>query len=315
MPTTVFESPHRVAATLCEISDLLPDVELVIGRELTKLHEQIWRGRPAQAVEAFAEPRGEFTILIIPAEPEASVWSDAAVRDALSDAAEAGASRARRRAQRRRAGRAATPRGSTPCGRVDRLPPACDAENALGAFGVFGDRYGKLPTVTENILVCVAWPYANGPIHHGQLGGAYLPADIFARYHRIRGNRVAMVSGSDTHGTPITVRADEEGRRPEDVVAEFHESILETWEGIGISFDTFTTTMTDTPPRRDPRPLPPPAGERPPLHRHTGAVLRRRGEALPARPVHRRHLPTLRRHGARAATSATPADGSWTPRT
>ena len=99
--------------------------------------------------------------------------------------------------------------------------------------------------MTETILVCVAWPYANGPIHHGQLGGAYLPADIFARYHRIRGNRVAMVSGSDTHGTPITVRADEEGRRPEDVVAEFHESILETWDGIGISFDTFTTTMTD----------------------------------------------------------------------
>ncbi len=94
VPTTVFESPHRVAATLCEISDLLPDVELVIGRELTKLHEQIWRGTPAEAVEAFAEPRGEFTILIIPAEPEAPVWSDAAVSDALSEAADAGASRA-----------------------------------------------------------------------------------------------------------------------------------------------------------------------------------------------------------------------------
>ena len=99
--------------------------------------------------------------------------------------------------------------------------------------------------VTDNILVCVAWPYANGPIHHGQLGGAYLPADIFARYHRIRGNRVAMVSGSDTHGTPITVRADEEGRSPEEVVAEFHQSILDTWQGMGIAFDTFTTTMTE----------------------------------------------------------------------
>ena len=97
----------------------------------------------------------------------------------------------------------------------------------------------------ENILVCVAWPYANGPIHHGQLGGAYLPADIFARYHRIRGNRVAMVSGSDAHGTPITVRAEDEGREPGDVVAEFHQSILDTWQGMGISFDTFTTTMTD----------------------------------------------------------------------
>ena len=99
--------------------------------------------------------------------------------------------------------------------------------------------------MSDNILVCVAWPYANGPIHHGQLGGAYLPADIFARYHRIRGNRVAMVSGSDAHGTPITVRADDEGRTPAEVVAEFHQSILETWDGMGISFDTFTTTMTD----------------------------------------------------------------------
>lgn len=99
--------------------------------------------------------------------------------------------------------------------------------------------------MTDTILVCVAWPYANGPIHHGQLGGAYLPADIFARYHRIRGNRVTMVSGSDTHGTPITVRADEEGRTPKAVVEEFHQSILATWAGMGISFDTFTTTMTD----------------------------------------------------------------------
>ena len=99
--------------------------------------------------------------------------------------------------------------------------------------------------MSENILVCVAWPYANGPIHHGQLGGAYLPADIFARYHRIRGNRVAMVSGSDAHGTPITVRADDEGKTPREVVDYFHPEILRTWEGMGISFDTFTTTMTD----------------------------------------------------------------------
>ena len=99
--------------------------------------------------------------------------------------------------------------------------------------------------MSENILVCVAWPYANGPIHHGQMGGAYLPADIFARYHRIKGNRVAMVSGSDSHGTPITVRADAEGRSAEELVAEFHRSILDSWEGMGIAFDTFTTTMTD----------------------------------------------------------------------
>ncbi len=98
--------------------------------------------------------------------------------------------------------------------------------------------------MSETILVCVAWPYANGPIHHGQLGGAYLPADIFARYHRAKGNRVAMVSGSDTHGTPITVRAEAEGRTPQDVVDEFHAGFLKTWEGIGISWDIYTSTGT-----------------------------------------------------------------------
>lgn len=99
--------------------------------------------------------------------------------------------------------------------------------------------------MSETILVAVAWPYANGPIHHGQLGGAYLPADIFARYQRLRGNRVAMVSGSDAHGTPITVRAEEEGRTPAEVLAEFHASFLETWEGMGIQFDLFTSTDTE----------------------------------------------------------------------
>ncbi|MCZ6544285.1 MAG: methionine--tRNA ligase [Chloroflexi bacterium] len=98
--------------------------------------------------------------------------------------------------------------------------------------------------MSETILVAVAWPYANGPLHHGQLGGAYLPADIFARYHRIKGNRVAMVSGSDSHGTPITVRAEAEGRSPLEVFQEFHESFLETWEGMGIQFDLFTSTDT-----------------------------------------------------------------------
>ena len=59
----------------------------------------------------------------------------------------------------------------------------------------------------DKILVCVAWPYSNGDMHIGHIAGAYLPSDIFARYHRLRGNDVLMVSGSDTHGTPITIRA------------------------------------------------------------------------------------------------------------
>jgi methionyl-tRNA synthetase len=98
---------------------------------------------------------------------------------------------------------------------------------------------------TRHVLVAVAWPYANGSLHLGHMAGAYLPADIFARYHRINGDRVLMVSGSDAHGTPITVRADQEGVSPVDVVDRFHPEFLDYWERLGISFDLFTTTMTD----------------------------------------------------------------------
>jgi methionyl-tRNA synthetase len=97
----------------------------------------------------------------------------------------------------------------------------------------------------DNILVAVAWPYANGSLHAGQFAGAYLPADIFARYHRAAGNRVLMVSGSDSHGTPITVRAEREGRAPEEVFHHFHDEFLESWRQLGISFDLFTSTDTE----------------------------------------------------------------------
>ena len=91
--TLIFESPRRVAETLTDLADLIPDAHLVIGRELTKLHEQIWRGSPAEAVEAFQEPRGEFTILIVPPSGEQPRWTDAEIADALADAAAQGASR------------------------------------------------------------------------------------------------------------------------------------------------------------------------------------------------------------------------------
>ncbi len=93
--------------------------------------------------------------------------------------------------------------------------------------------------------MAVGWPYASGSLHLGHLGGAYLPADIFARYHRIAGHDVLMVSGSDAHGTPITVKADEEGITPREVVERYHPEILGYWEALGISFDLFTTTMTE----------------------------------------------------------------------
>jgi methionyl-tRNA synthetase len=99
--------------------------------------------------------------------------------------------------------------------------------------------------MTRHILVAVAWPYASGPLHLGHLGGAYLPPDIFARYHRMVGNQVLMVSGSDANGTPITVKADELGVSPRDVVERYHPEILGYWEDLGISFDLFTTTMTE----------------------------------------------------------------------
>jgi len=99
--------------------------------------------------------------------------------------------------------------------------------------------------MSERILVAVAWPYANGSLHLGQIAGAYLPADIFARYHRIKGNEVLMVSGSDQHGTPITIRAEQEGKKPGEIAARYHREFLESWRRLGISFDLFTTTGTE----------------------------------------------------------------------
>jgi len=99
--------------------------------------------------------------------------------------------------------------------------------------------------LSERIFVAVAWPYANGPLHLGHIAGCYLSADIFARYHRMKGNEVLMVSGSDTHGTPITIRADQEGITPQEVVERYHAMFLESWQKLGITFDLFTTTNTE----------------------------------------------------------------------
>ena len=96
----------------------------------------------------------------------------------------------------------------------------------------------------ERILIGVAWPYANGPLHMGHIAGCYLAADIFARYHRMKGNDVLMVSGSDAHGTPITIRADQEGVEPQEVLERYHAQFLDTWQRLGISFDLFTSTHT-----------------------------------------------------------------------
>ncbi len=97
----------------------------------------------------------------------------------------------------------------------------------------------------DPILVCTAWPYANGSLHVGHLAGVYVPADVFARYKRLRGFDVLMVSGTDAHGTPVTVRADQEGVSPREVAERYHQEYLGYWRDLGISFDLYTTTMTD----------------------------------------------------------------------
>jgi methionyl-tRNA synthetase len=94
------------------------------------------------------------------------------------------------------------------------------------------------------IHVSVAWPYANGDLHVGHLAGALLPADIFARYHRLKGHRVLMVSGSDAHGTPITIEADKRGLAPRQLFLHYHRRFLETQQALGISYDLFTHTDT-----------------------------------------------------------------------
>jgi methionyl-tRNA synthetase len=97
----------------------------------------------------------------------------------------------------------------------------------------------------EHILVCVAWPYANADIHQGNITGAYLPADIYARYHRLKGDKVLMVSGSDSHGTPVTVAADESGKSAEEVFEYYHSRFLDLFQQLGLTYDLFTHTDTE----------------------------------------------------------------------
>jgi methionyl-tRNA synthetase len=99
--------------------------------------------------------------------------------------------------------------------------------------------------MTENILIAIAWPYANAEIHVGNITGSHLPGDIIARYHRLKGRNVAMVSGTDSHGTPVTLRAESEGVSAEEVYKRYHEGFLELFQQMGISYDMFTTTHTE----------------------------------------------------------------------
>ncbi len=148
-----------------------------------------------------------------------------------------------------------------------------------------------------HVLSAVAWPYTNGPRHIGHVAGFGVPSDVFSRYMRMAGNDVLMVSGTDEHGTPILVLADEEGLTPQELVDKYNAVIAQDLADLGLSYDLFTRTTTrnhyavvqemfrqvhangymieQTTPRRDQ-----------PVDR-----------THPAGPLHRGHLPHLRLPG------------------
>ncbi len=98
--------------------------------------------------------------------------------------------------------------------------------------------------MSEKILVTSALPYANGPIHLGHLAGAYLPADIFVRYHRLAGDDIVYICGSDEHGVPIMLRARKEGVSPQEIVDRYHAIIKKSFEQFGMSFDFYGRTSS-----------------------------------------------------------------------
>ena len=97
----------------------------------------------------------------------------------------------------------------------------------------------------KRTLVTTALPYANGPVHIGHLAGVYVPADIYTRYLRLKGEEVVMIGGSDEHGVPITIKAKAEGITPQDVVDRYHTIIKDSFEEFGISFDIYSRTTSE----------------------------------------------------------------------
>lgn len=98
----------------------------------------------------------------------------------------------------------------------------------------------------KRTLITTALPYANGPVHIGHLAGVYIPADIYARYLRLKGEEVLMIGGSDEHGVPITIRAQKEGITPQDVVDRYHAIIKDSFERLGITHDIYSRTSSAT---------------------------------------------------------------------
>ena len=98
--------------------------------------------------------------------------------------------------------------------------------------------------MSASVLTAVAWPYANGPRHIGHVSGIGVPSDLFARYMRMSGHDVLMVSGSDEHGTPILVQADKEGLTPQQTADKYHRVVAEDMRALGVTYDLYTRTTT-----------------------------------------------------------------------
>ena len=96
----------------------------------------------------------------------------------------------------------------------------------------------------KRTLITSALPYANGPVHIGHLAGVYVPADIYARYLRLKGESVLFIGGSDEHGVPITIKAKKEGVTPQDIVDRYHGIIKKSFEEFGVSFDVYSRTTS-----------------------------------------------------------------------
>ena len=129
------------------------------------------------------------------------------------------------------------------------VPPAFDIfGNTLSVSGTVPGREETNKTMKEfkRTLITTALPYANGPVHIGHLAGVYVPADIYARYLRLKGEEVLLIGGSDEHGVPITIKARKEGVTPQDIVDRYHTIIKDSFEEFGISFDVYGRTSSKT---------------------------------------------------------------------
>ena len=96
----------------------------------------------------------------------------------------------------------------------------------------------------KRTTITAALPYANGPVHIGHMAGVYVPADIYARYLRLKKQEVIFIGGSDEHGVPVTQRARKEGITPQDVVDRYHKIIKDSFKEFGISFDIYSRTTS-----------------------------------------------------------------------